>query len=86
MARPALRPLATPSPVKVHADHAGRPLRIVSGRGGGVRAVASVQESWRIDDEWWRAPISRIYHRVVLDNGKLLTLYRDLVEGGWYEQ
>ncbi len=52
---------------------------------GGGR-VACIREIWRIDDEWWRRPISRLYHQVVLENGKMMTLYRDLVEGGWYVQ
>ena len=59
----------------------------VSGRGGTrPERVAAIREVWRIDDEWWRRPISRLYHEVVLENGKLLTLYLDLVDGGWWEQ
>jgi hypothetical protein len=46
--------------------------------------VASIRESWRIDDEWWRRPVSRLYHDVILENGQLLTLYRDRIEGAWY--
>jgi hypothetical protein len=48
--------------------------------------VASVRESWRIDDEWWRRPISRLYHDVVMESGQPVILYRDLVDGGWYVQ
>lgn len=56
--------------------------------------MARIREIWRIDDEWWRRPISRLYHEVVLVTGAILTLYRDLREegpeeggpgeGGWY--
>lgn len=50
------------------------------------RRVEQVVESWRIDDEWWRAPISRRYHRVILAGGRPMTLFQDLVEGKWYRQ
>ena len=45
-----------------------------------------MRERWRIDDEWWRKPISREYIAVVLDDGRALTLYHDLVDGSWYTQ
>jgi hypothetical protein len=48
--------------------------------------VEVVRECWRIDDEWWRRPISRLYFSVVLENGKSLTLFQDLVQGGWFVQ
>jgi hypothetical protein len=48
--------------------------------------VIAIQESWRIDDEWWRHPLSRLYHRIILEGGGVLTLYRDLTEGIWYAQ
>jgi hypothetical protein len=79
-----LRALNEPRRVRVQADARGRPVRIVDGRLG--RRVEAVRETWRIDDEWWRRPISRLYHSVVLENGKSVTLYLDLVEGGWYMQ
>jgi hypothetical protein len=81
-----LRPLDSPTPVGVCTDREGRPteVRIPGGREG--RKVAAVREVWRIDDEWWRRPISRLYHEVALENGKLLTLYLDLEDGGWWKQ
>jgi hypothetical protein len=55
---------------------------------GAMRAVVAVQDRWRIDDEWWRdAPVSRAYCRLQLDNGRIVTVYRDLAGGGgWWEQ
>jgi hypothetical protein len=48
--------------------------------------VARVQDRWRIDDEWWRErPISRIYHRLLLDDGALLVVYHDEIAGAWFE-
>ena len=90
-----IRPLNSPSPIQVRTDAEGRPVEVWFGRGGGgtkgragtrPERVSAIREVWRIDDEWWRRPISRLYHEVILENGKLLTLYLDLVEGGWWEQ
>jgi hypothetical protein len=48
--------------------------------------VTAVQEVWRIDDEWWREPISRRYYRLLLEQGSLCTIYHDLLHDSWYEQ
>ena len=79
-----LRALNEPRPVRVQADAQGTPVRVGDGRQ--IRRVEAIRETWRIDDEWWRRPISRLYHCVVLENGKSVTLYLDLVDGGWYIQ
>lgn len=83
--RPRLRPLAKPVAVTVHTDEHGEP-RHVRLPGKTARRVEAVRERWRIDDEWWRAPISREYLSVVLDDGRVLTLYRDLADGRWFAQ
>jgi len=62
----------------------GAPVALVEG--GRRCPVAAVPDTWRIDDEWWRAPIGRHYYRLVLDDGSLRTVYEDLVNGGWWEQ
>lgn len=81
--RTALRPLGTPTPLRVRADARGRPVALQQ-RNGRPQRVEAVRESWRIDDEWWRTPISRFYHEVVLERGATLVLYRDLIEERWY--
>jgi hypothetical protein len=48
--------------------------------------IARIQDSWRIDDEWWRDPIRRRYYQVILDDGSFRTLYHDLVTDCWYTQ
>jgi len=48
--------------------------------------IEAIQEIWQVDDEWWRTPLSRLYYRVVLENGRLMILFRDLVDGTWYRQ
>src|SRR5438477_12478251 len=87
-----LRPLNTPRPLRVVTDEHGRPVA-VRGWGSGVgergRTLISIQDvldRWRIDDEWWRKPISRMYFHVALEGGQLLTLFQDLISGRWYGQ
>jgi hypothetical protein len=79
-----LRALNEPRAARVHADENGVPILVVHGRQR--LRVEAVRETWRIDDEWWRRPISRIYHEVVLEDGKMVTLYQDLAHGGWFMQ
>ena len=44
-------------------------------------------ETWRIDDGWWRQrPVSRLYYRLALEDGRTVTVYRDLVSGGCWRQ
>ena len=83
----SLRPLNVPAPLQVQVDSQGRP-RTVHRRGWPApRAVAAIQDRWRIDDEWWRErQISRLYYELLLDEGMLLTVYHDLHRDEWYEQ
>ncbi len=83
--RPKLMPLARPLVVAVRTDERGE-LTHVRLPGKTARKVETVRERWRIDDEWWRELISREYLAVVLDDGRVLTLYHDLAEGLWYAQ
>jgi hypothetical protein len=80
-----LRSLNEPLTVTVQLDAAGIPRTITLRRRRCT--VAGVQETWRVDDEWWRPrAVSRLYFQVVLEDGRLLTLYRDLLEGHWWMQ
>lgn len=82
-----LRPLNAPLPIQVDADATGRPLAVRRRGWPWPRTVAKVQDRWRIDDEWWRAhPISRLYHTLLLDDGTLVTVYHDQIDGTWFEQ
>lgn len=83
--RPHLKPLGQPRAVDVRTDEQGEPVHVRL-PGKTARRVAVVRERWRIDDEWWRQSISREYRIVVLDDGKVITLYQDLSEGTWYVQ
>jgi hypothetical protein len=48
--------------------------------------VESILETWHVDDEWWREPISRRYVEVILEGGKHVVLYEDLTTGDWFMQ
>jgi len=79
-----LRPLKSPSRVRVRTDDDGLPAELHQ-KGKRLRVLA-VRERWRIDDEWWRDPISREYYALVLEDGRPVVLFRDLMSGGWYGQ
>lgn len=83
--RQRLRPLGEPKAVTVRTDEHGEPVHVRL-PGKTARRIEAVRERWRIDDEWWRSPISREYRAVVLDDGRNVTLYRDLLDGSWYAQ
>jgi hypothetical protein len=54
---------------------------------GVMRTVASIQDRWRIDDEWWREPaVSRMYYALQLEGDRVVTVYQDLAEGAWWLQ
>jgi len=78
------KPVNTPSALQVEADALELPVAVKLKR---REAVISIEDRWRIDDEWWRAePVSRLYYNVLVASGQRLVLYKDLVTGEWYEQ
>ena len=82
-----LRPLNAPSTIRVLTEAEGRPTAIWRPGWPAPRAVARVQDRWRIDDEWWRErAISRLYHTLILEDGVLIVVYHDLIEDEWFEQ
>jgi len=79
-----LSPLKQPRPLTVATDESGQPVTVVlSGR---RFAVEHVEDVWRIDDEWWREEVSRLYYRLLLEDGRPLVVFHDLVRGLWCEQ
>jgi len=81
-----LHPLARPVSIEVDTDRKGAPVQIRDPGRRGFGRVAAIQESWRIDDEWWRRPVSRLYYRVVLESGRVVTLFQDLTDHRWHLQ
>jgi len=80
----ALRPLNAPRPLRVRTSTQGRPLSICLKEG--EKRVKQILEIWQIDDEWWRERISRRYATLALQDGQMVTVFRDLVTGRWYLQ
>lgn len=92
-----LRPLGLPRPAHVRADADGVPIAVAVKRAqqgaaaAAFRAVVQVDEAWRIAEEWWRPSpsgegLARTYYRVILEDGRAVTLYRDDEDEQWYEQ
>jgi hypothetical protein len=82
-----LRALNGPAAAAVELDASGCPSAVRRSKDdGGGRAVENILDVWRIDDEWWRLPISRLYYDVMLEGGGHFVLFKDLVMGGWFAQ
>jgi hypothetical protein len=81
------KPLNTPQPLQVQAletPDGPSPRRILWR--GRWRAVVGVDDVWQIDDEWWRAEISRRYFLVRLDGDVPMTLFYDWIGKSWWWQ
>ena len=79
-----LRALNQPKPIHGRVDGRGRPVSLEMG--GRQNRVVEIQDRWRIDDEWWRKEISRMYWQVVLEDGQQLVVFQDMITGDWYRQ
>lgn len=84
-----LRALNRPRRVDVELNERGLP-RVVTSEDEQGRAktstVETIGEVWRVDDEWWRQPLSRRYVEVVLQGGGHLMLFEDLTTSEWFAQ
>lgn len=80
-----LRPLNVPRPIQMIAPPPDALPAILVESGRRIR-VEEIQDSWDIDEEWWRDRLWRRYYQLVLEDGRLLTVFQDLVAGSWYQQ
>jgi hypothetical protein len=78
-----LRALNLPRALHVE-ETAGNPTCVQTS--AGPVEIESIRERWRIDDEWWRRPISRMYYQILLTSGDQLTIFKDLETGQWFQQ
>lgn len=62
----------------------GFPQAVLSGRHW--LTVTAVQDRWRVEDQWWRQPVSRYYYEVWLEGGTVETLFQDRVGSAWFLQ
>lgn len=79
-----LRPLNAPRPVSVELNEARLPKTLRDGNA--LKEIEALGEIWRVDDEWWREPISRRYVEVMLKGGGHVVLYEDLTTRRWFVQ
>lgn len=80
-----LRRLNTPRPVEVRAGADGAPSALR--REGRWLQVVEVLDHYRTYDRWWTSePVSRTYYELVLEDGRMATLFRDDIQGEWYQQ
>ena len=45
-----------------------------------------MQDTWIVQDEWWRQEIDRQYYNLLLRSGTVRTVYHDRLTDTWYEQ
>ena len=77
------RALNLPRPVRVRLQptHPGHPVEVNG------EAIASLRESWLVEDRWWTAqPLRRRYWELVGERGRNLLVFRDLCNGRWFLQ
>jgi hypothetical protein len=66
--------------IDVDLDAHGQPARL---RWAGASESVEVCNRWRIEEAWWRRPVSRDYYKLV--GVHLLALvYLDRVDGTWH--
>ena len=80
-----LRAVNEPQPVTVDLNESGL-MTVGRPDGRTVGIVEAILESWRVDDEWWRRTIARNYMEVMLEGGKRMVLFQDLLTGQWFAQ
>jgi hypothetical protein len=49
--------------------------------------VEAVREEWVVEDRWWTPrPLRRRYFELVLEDGRNVVVFRDLVAREWFRQ
>ena len=80
----ANKPLNMPEALFVEESPSGSPVAVKLKQ---RHTIISVEDCWRIDDEWWRSePVSRLYYVVILNTGRRIILCKDLINKRWYQQ
>lgn len=78
---PAPRP-RTPMPIRVEEDEDQTPLAVTCE--GVSLKVVSIEERVESEEGWWDDnPTVHMHYDVLLDNGRQLTIFRNMMHGGW---
>ncbi|MFW6195239.1 MAG: hypothetical protein ACOC5M_01820 [Chloroflexota bacterium] len=70
-------------------DQRGLPSSIRLANGGRPQAVASIEDTWKINDEWWRGrseEVARVYFELLAADGQRVVVFQDLNNGAWFKQ
>ena len=77
----AVTGIGAPQPARVRSAGRGVPTAV------GALPVESVLEEWVVEDRWWTGrPLRRRYFECVLENGRNVVVFHDLVRRRWFEQ
>ena len=78
----AILPTA-PMPIQVQEDEDMRPVAVmVDGKSLAVVSIddrSEAEEAW-----WWDDPVVKMNYQVSLEDGRQLTIFRNMMHGGWY--
>ena len=78
------KPVNLPEAISVEENPDGLPTAVKLKR---RQKIIAIEDSWRIDDEWWRSePVSRLYYAVILASGHRMVLSKNLIDKCWYRQ
>ena len=78
------KPVNLPEPLSVEESPVGLPAAVILKQ---RHTIIAIEDSWRIDDEWWRSePVSRLYYAVILASGQRMVLAKNLIDKCWYRQ
>ena len=80
----SIRVLNSPRPVEVREDSTGEPESVRFNRHW--QRVERIEDRWTFDLWWLPQPITRLYYRTDLGDGRQLTLFRDQRGECWYRQ
>lgn len=80
-----IRTINNPTCIVVEEDILHNPTSVAIG--SRKLQIDFIEDMWDVVDEWWRpSMIARRYYKVIFREGSILTIFRDLISGIWWEQ
>ncbi len=80
----SLRALGAPRSAAVSCAPDGTPVEVAL-EGRRAHRVMTVRDDWLVQDLWWTdRAVDRHYFELVLDSGRLVVVYREGGDGGWF--
>ena len=81
IAAASARRLGVPRPTRVRVGARGLPEAVDGAQ------VEAIREDWVVEDRWWtRRMLRRRYFELVLEDGRNVVVFHDLVGQGWFAQ